>query len=162
MKHLKSYNLFEGFSEDFYTGIESIKSKYELELENFRQEMKQQVDQFMFELTDSYSNIKTFQNNFIEDDDPSIWYFLKCEWKDVDKFIELLEETSERIKEQLNLGFRLTAILSFYDNDNKIEHKVEHGHSIVINKLQDWIKLVKSHKDGGEKYDFLEISLNIV
>ncbi len=159
MKYLKSYNIFEGFSQDFYIGINSIESKYESELEKFRQDAKSEVDQFMFDLTDPYSNIKTTQNHFIENDDPSLWYFLKCDWKDIDEFISLLEETSQRIKEQLDLGFKLSGELFSNKWDGK--HDIEHGFVISIDKLKKWIDLIKNHKDGGG-YDWLEIKVNIV
>lgn len=157
MKYLK---LFEGFSQDFYDGLDSIKGKYKSELDEFRKKMKDEVDQFMFDLTDSYSDNNEYKNNFIENDDPSLWYFLKCDWKDIDEFIDLLEETSNRIKEQLNLGFKLSGEL--FSNKWNGKHEVEHGFIIGIDRLKNWIDSVRNLRGGDEKYDWLEIKVNIV
>ncbi len=84
MRYLK---LFEGFSEDFYNDLKSLEDKYKLDKENLRKSYKDKVDQFMFDLTDDYSNQNTHQNDFIEDEDPSVWYYLKCKWVDIDNFL---------------------------------------------------------------------------
>jgi hypothetical protein len=87
MKWLK---LFEGFREDFYKSVGDLQSEYESNRKKLFSDAKAKVDEFMFDLTDDFSDQKTHQNDFIEDDDLSIWYHLKCDRKDFERLYNYL------------------------------------------------------------------------
>lgn len=55
MKYLK---LFEGFVDDFQNNITALSAKYNSDKEYLFKIFKEEVDQFMFDLTDEYSDVK--------------------------------------------------------------------------------------------------------
>jgi hypothetical protein len=149
MKYLK---LFESFGDDFKKSLNDLQDKYESDKEQLFKRCKDRVDQFMFDLTDDYSNQSTYQNDFIEDDDPrvSIWYFLKCEWKDFEKFLNLLQETDERLQSELGLKVMLTSRIK-----GKFEgyHELHHGFSISVSKT---IEIYNNYYSGERRLNSKE------
>ena len=111
MKWLK---LFESFREDFYKSVGDLQSEYESNRKKLFSDAKAKVDEFMFDLTDDFSNQNTNQNDFIwrfwtkpEEGDLSIWYHLKCDRKDFERFIQLLTDVRERLIDELGLDINL-------------------------------------------------------
>ncbi len=147
MRYLK---LFEGFSEDFYNELKSLENKYKSDKEELVKSYKHKVDQFMFDLTDDYSDQSTYQNDFIEDDDPSLWYHLKCEWKDFEMFLNLLQETDERLKSELGLKIMLTARIK-----GKFEgyHDLYHGFNTSVATI---VKIYNDYYSGERRLNSKE------
>lgn len=149
MRYLK---LFEGFSEDFYNELKSLEDKYKSDKEELVKSYKHKVDQFMFDLTDDYSNQTTDQIDYIENDDPrvSIWYFLKCEWKDFEKFLNTLKEVNERLQSELGLKIMLTAEIK-----GKFEgyHALHHGFNISVLKT---IEIYNDYYSGERRLNSKE------
>ena len=144
MKYLK---LFEGFSDDFYTDLKSLEDKYNSDKKNLLKRYKDEVDQFMFDLTDDYSD--PYQNDFIENDDPSIWYYLKCEWEDFEKVISILQEVNERLKSALNLKIILTAQIDFVI-------QINNGFKMSVEEL------FKYHKEYFTRFGRSEESMKMI
>ncbi len=57
--------LFEGFAEDYNDDLKALSDKYNSDKKNLLKRYKDEVDQFMFDLTDEYSHSKS---SFIEED----------------------------------------------------------------------------------------------
>ena len=77
MRYLK---LFESFREEFYKSVNDLQSEYESNRKKLFSDAKAKVDEFMFDLTDDFSDEKTSQQDFIEEDwRLSVWYHLKCD-----------------------------------------------------------------------------------
>jgi hypothetical protein len=161
MKYLK---LFEGFSEDFYSDLKSLEDKYESDKVKIRKSYKDKVDQFMFDLTDDYSNQSTYILDFIEEDDPSLWYHLRCEWKDFEKFINILKEVDLRLQHELELKIMLKAYIKGKFTGS---HTISHGFSINVEKL---CKEHEQHKGRSEEhkkavndiYEYVEFKINVL
>ena len=80
---MKWIKLFEGFREDFYKSVDDLQTEYKSNLKKLFSDSKVKVDEFMFDLTDDFSDEKTGQQDFIEEDwRLSVWYHLKCDRKD--------------------------------------------------------------------------------
>ena len=74
-----------GFREVFYKSVDDLQTEYKSNLKNLFSDYKVKVDEFMFDLTDDFSDQKTNQQDFIEIVRTaflSVWYHLKCDRKD--------------------------------------------------------------------------------
>ena len=120
MKYLK---LFENFRDDFYKSVKDLESKYNSDREKLFSQAKSKVDEFMFDLTDdfSYQNHRRYRD-FIEDDGLSIWYFLKCDRADIDKFLQILSEIRDRLEEEMDLDIWIE-MSGFKDGDETSLHE---------------------------------------
>ena len=94
--------LFEGFVDDFQNNITTLSTKYNSDKEYLFKNFKEEVDQFMFDLTDEYSDVKDSCMWVTSTFDPNIYYFLKCKWVDFEKLIGILQEVTEKL-ESVNL-----------------------------------------------------------
>ena len=129
MKWLK---LFENFRDNFYISVSDLETEYKSKKKKLFQDAKAKVDDFMFDLTDDFSDQKTNQQDFIEDDDLSVWYHLKCDRKDFERFIELLSDVKDRLKDELGLDIRLRVDAWVKADTNfgpgNIRHSFNHGY----------------------------------
>lgn len=129
MKWLK---LFENFRDNFYISVSDLETEYKSKKKKLFQDAKAKVDEFMFDLTDDFSDQKTNQQDFIEDDDLSVWYHLKCDRKDFERFIELLSDVKDRLKDELGLDIRLRVDAWVKADTNfgpgNIRHSFNHGY----------------------------------
>lgn len=129
MKWLK---LFENFRDNFYISVSDLETEYKSKKKKLFQDAKAKVDDFMFDLTDDFSDQKTNQQDFIEDDDLSVWYHLKCDRKDFERFIELLSDVRDRLKDELVLDIRLRVDAWVKADTNfgpgNIRHSFNHGY----------------------------------
>lgn len=129
MKWLK---LFETFREDFYKSVDDLEEEYKSNRKKLFSEAKAKVDEFMFDLTDDFSDQKTNQQDFIEDDDLSVWYHLKCDRKDFERFIQLLSDVRERLIDELGLDMKLKVDAWVKADTNfgpgNIRHSFNHGY----------------------------------
>ena len=138
MKWLK---LFENFRDDFYISVNDLETEYKSKRKKLFSEAKSKVDEFMFDLTDDFSDQKTNQQDFIEEDDLSVWYHLKCDRKDFERFIELLSDVKDRLKDELGLDIRLKVDACVKADTNfgpgNIRHSFNHGY------LSRWDELMR-------------------
>ena len=56
---MKWIKLFEGFREDFYKSVDDLQTEYKSNLKKLFSDSKAKVDEFMFDLTDYFSDEKT-------------------------------------------------------------------------------------------------------
>ncbi len=145
MKYLK---LFEGFREDFYKSVNDLKSEYESNRKKLFSDAKAKVDEFMFDLTDDFSDQKTHQNDFIEDDDLSIWYYLKCDRKDFESFIQALTDTRERLIDELGLDMNLK-VDAWLIGGEQVNHSFNHG---FLSKWEEMMKYIEGYSNTKPEY----------
>jgi hypothetical protein len=134
MKWLK---LFESFRNDFYKSVSDLENNYKSERKKLFDEAKAKVDEFMFDLTDDFSDQKTRQQDFIEEDDLSIWYYLKCDRKDFESFLELLSDVRERLVDELGLDMKL--IVNAYLEGKTGFHQFNHGFESTYDEMMKYI-----------------------
>jgi hypothetical protein len=96
----------------------------------------------MFDLTDDFSDQKTHQNDFIEDDDLSIWYYLKCDRKDFERFIELLTDVRERLVDELGLDMNLK-VDGWLIADESANHTFNQFSSSRYGFISKWDEMMK-------------------
>lgn len=131
MKYIK---LFESFREDFYKSIRDLENKYESEKEQLFNEAKVKVDEFMFDLTDDFSD-SNFESDFIESGDLSIWYHLRCDRDELEKLVELMKDVRARLIDELGLNMKVSMSLSY---------GAILGYNMDIEKLISFISGLKS------------------
>lgn len=131
MKYIK---LFESFREDFYKSIRDLENKYESEKEQLFNEAKVKVDEFMFDLTDDFSD-SNFESDFIESGDLSIWYHLRCDRDELEKLVELMKDVRSRLIDELGLNMKVSMSLSY---------GTILGYNMDIEKLISFISGLKS------------------
>lgn len=131
MKYIK---LFESFREDFYKSIRDLENKYESEKEQLFDEAKSKVDEFMFDLTDDFSD-SNFESDFIESGDLSIWYHLRCDRDELEKLVELMKDVRARLIDELGLNMKVSMSLSY---------GAILGYNMDIEKLISFISGLKS------------------
>lgn len=131
MKYIK---LFESFREDFYKSIRDLENKYESEKEQLFNEAKVKVDEFMFDLTDDFSD-SNFESDFIESGDLSIWYHLRCDRDELEKLVELMKDVRTRLIDELGLNMKVSMSLSY---------GAILGYNMDIEKLISFISGLKS------------------
>lgn len=171
MRYLK---LFEGFREDFYNSVKDLEAKYESDKKKLFSDAKLEVDELMFDLTDDYSDQKRFQNDFIEDNDLSVWYFLKCKGKEFLNVWEIIKECSSKLDEKLGLelrckisGFYLSASLdpSNTGSTSTRKHEYNLGFMSKISEMQEYIDSVEDTIRPDRKsdsYDYYEIQIQVI
>lgn len=150
MKYLK---LFESFRDDFYKSVNDLKSEYDSNRKELFNNAKKEVDDFMFDLTDRFSDQKTYQNDFIEDDDLSVWYHLKCKPEYFVEFIKTLIDVEERISSAL--GLEISVTLGGLSQD--YVHPLNNGNHFKLNQLLKWIGDI----EGGYRKKFTEVFSNL-
>lgn len=133
--------LFEGFRDDFYKSVSDLEDKYKSDRKKLFSDTKAKIDEFMFDLTDDFSDQNTGQQDFIEEDDLSVWYYLKCDRKDLEKVIELISDARERLIDELGLDINLRVMAYLKDNGNFVSHSFNHGF------LSSWAEMM-SYIDG--------------
>jgi hypothetical protein len=160
MRYLK---LFEGFREDFYKSVNDLQSEYESNRKKLFSDAKAKVDEFMFDLTDDFSDQNTHQNDFIEDDDLSIWYYLKCDRKDFERFIQSLTDVRERLIDELGLDMNLK-VDGWLKCDEPVNHTFNHG---FLSKWDEMMKYINGYSKmkpeyGIDQYAYFTFKIQIL
>jgi len=129
MKWLK---LFESFRDDFYISVNDLEEEYKSKRKKLFSDAKAKVDEFMFDLTDDFSGETNDRQNTIEGEDLSVWYYLKCDREDFERFIEMLSDVKDRLKDELGLDIRLKVDAWVKADTNfgpgNISHSFNHGY----------------------------------
>jgi hypothetical protein len=112
MKYLK---LYENFSSDFYERLEKLDKEYIENRKKIRQDFKDEVDDYMFDITDRWG-----YESFIEEDDPVIWYQIRFKHEDVQKVYDELKMANDRLKNTLGLQIRVEMIYRRMNTGAKI------------------------------------------
>jgi hypothetical protein len=88
--------LFESFVDD----IKEIKSKQDVLIENLKKEIKSEIDNFMFDVTDEFEIDGSGIGLDLEDETFELFYnvWFKFNSNDIEKLIKLLYETEVRMK----------------------------------------------------------------
>lgn len=158
MKWLK---LFESFRNDFYKSVSDLENNYKSGRKKLFDEAKAKVDEFMFDLTDDFSDQKTRQQDFIEEDDLSIWYYLKCDRKDFESFLELLSDVRERLVDELGLDMKLKVDGRLKCDDN---HTFNHG---FISNFDEMMKYISGYSNmkpeyGLDQYSYFTFQIQVL
>ena len=161
MKWLK---LFEGFRDDFYKSVRDLEEDYKSNRKKLLDEAKAKVDQFMFDLTDDFSDEKTTQMNFIEEDKLSVWYYLRCDRKDFERFMKLLTDARERLVDELGLDMNLKVDGWFKIHTNPVNHTFNHG---FISKWDEMIKYIEGYSNmkpeyGLDQYQYFTFKIQVL
>ena len=114
MRYLK---IFENFVDDFYKSISDLDKKYTSERQKLFADVKSKVDEFMFDLTDDFSNENTHRVNYIafgpgrerdgDRKDISIYYFLRCDINEYKHFEELLKNAEKAVFDEFGLTMKI-------------------------------------------------------
>lgn len=114
MRYLK---IFENFVDDFYKSVKDLDKKYTSERQKLFAAVKSKVDEFMFDLTDDFSNENTHRVNYIDFGpgrdrdgdrmDISIYYFLRCGINEYKHFEELLKNAEKEVFDEFGLTMRI-------------------------------------------------------
>lgn len=93
MQYLK---LFESFVDD----IKEIKSKQDVLIQNLKKEIKSEIDDFMFDVTDEFEIDGSGVDLDLENESFVVFYNIWFEFNsnDIEKLIKLLYETEVRMK----------------------------------------------------------------
>ena len=164
MRYLK---IFESFSRDFYTKLEDLEREYKRAKKEHLESTKEKVDQFLFDLTDNWSYITEFTNDFIEEDDPSIWYHLRCNGLEFMNFWESTLDCDENLRSELDLCIKVK-IDGYYKTENNImrKHELLHGWMAKLSEMQAYIDGMNNLKEdvlGKPKdYDHFIITINVI
>jgi hypothetical protein len=160
MKWLK---LFESFREDFYKSVGDLQSEYESNRKKLFSDAKAKVDEFMFDLTDDFSDQKTHQNDFIEDDDLSIWYYLKCDRKDFERFLKLLSDVRDRLVDELGLDMKLK-VDGWLKCDEPVSHTFNHGFLSNFDEMMKYINGYSNMKPeyGLDQYAYFTFKIQVL
>lgn len=160
MRYLK---LWESFRQDFYQSVEDLESKYKSERKRLFSEAKDKVDEFMFDLTEDFSGEETHSQNFIEEDDLSIWYYLKCDRKDFEDFIKRLDSVRVRIKQVLDLDIKLKVDAYITGSGLPVNHTFNHGHLSNWNEMMEYIDGYGKMKPeyGLDQYAYFKFQIQL-
>jgi hypothetical protein len=159
MKWLK---LFESFRNDFYKSVSDLETEYKSNRKKLFSDAKANVDEFMFDLTDDFSDQKTHQNDFIEDDDLSVWYHLKCDRKDFERFIELLSDVKDRLSSELGLDMKLK-VDGWLKCDEPVSHTFNHG---FLSNFDEMMKYINGYGNmrpeyGLDQYQYFTFTIQV-
>jgi len=160
MKYLK---LFEGFREDFYKSVDDLENDYKSNRKKFFSDSKAKVDEFMFDLTDDFSDEKNSQQNFIEEDwRLSVWYHLKCDRKDFERFIESLTDIKERMLDELGLDMKLK-VDGWLKCDEPVNHPFNFGILSNFDEMMEYIKGYSNMKPeyGLDQYAYFTFKIQV-
>lgn len=169
MKWLK---LFESFRNDFYKSVSDLETEYKSNRKKLFDEAKTKVDEFMFDLTDDFSDQKTNQQDFIEIARTaflSIWYYLKCDRKDFERFIELLSDVKERLVDELGLDMKLKvdAYITDYTVNGRpglpVSHTFNHGFLSNFDEMMKYINGYSNMKPeyGLDQYSYFTFTIQV-
>ena len=164
MKWLK---LFESFREDFHKSVSDLEEEYKSNRKKLFSDAKATVDEFMFDLTDDFSDQKTHQQDFIEEEDLSVWYHLKCDRKDFERFLELLSDVKDRLKDEFGLDIRLSVDAWVKADTNlgpaNIRHPFNHGYMSRWDEMMKYIDGYKGVKPerGLEQYQYFTFKIQV-
>jgi hypothetical protein len=161
MKWLK---LFEGFRDDFYKSVDDLENDYKSNRKKLFSDSKAKVDEFMFDLTDDFSDEKTTQQNFIEEDwRLSVWYYLKCDRKDFERFIESLTDIKERMLDELGLDMKLK-VDGWLKCDEPVNHTFNHGFLSNFDEMMEYIKGYSNMKPeyGLDQYAYFTFKIQVL
>lgn len=151
---MKWIKLFEGFREDFYKSVDDLETEYKSNRKKLFSDSKVKIDEFMFDLTDDFSDEKTGQQDFIEEDwCLSVWYHLKCDRKDFERFLELLKDVRERLIDELGLDMKLKIDgwlkPSPHHSDQPINHTFNHG---FLSNFDEMMKYIDGYGNMKPEY----------
>ena len=163
MKWLK---LFESFRNDFYKSVSDLETEYKSKRKKLFDEAKTKVDEFMFDLTDDFSDQKTNQQDFIEIVRTaflSIWYYLKCDRKDFERFIELLSDVKERLVDELGLDMKLK-VDGWLKCDEPVSHTFNHGFLSNFDEMMKYINGYSNMKPeyGLDQYAYFTFKIQVL
>ena len=114
LKHLKTYKIFESFKED----ILNFKSN----LNNLKQEIKSEVDDYMNYFTDEFHSPNTDIDLILDNEYFEINYMdVVCDFSDkrLQEFINLLIEVEDRMKRNLDVKILISTKLFTKENKDK-------------------------------------------
>ena len=151
---MKWIKLFEGFRDDFYKSVDDLETEYKSNRKKLFSDSKVKIDEFMFDLTDDFSDEKTSQQDFIEEDwRLSVWYHLKCDRKDFERFLELLKDVRERLIDELGLDMKLKIDgwlkPSPHHSDQPINHTFNHG---FLSNFDEMMKYIDGYGNMKPEY----------
>ena len=160
MRYLKIY---ETFRQDFYQSIEDLESKYKSERKRLFSEAKDKVDEFIYDLVDDFSDEKVNQQDFIEEDDLSVWYHLKCDRKDFEDFIKRLTDLRTRIRKVLGLYLKLK-VDGWLKCDEPVSHTFNHGFLSDFDEMMEYIDGYGNMKPeyGLDQYAYFTFKIQIL
>lgn len=160
---MKWIKLFEGFRDDFYKSVDDLETEYKSNRKKLFSDSKAKVDEFMFDLTDDFSDEKTSQQNFIEEDwRLSVWYYLKCDRKDFERFIESLTDIRERMLDELGLDMKLK-VDGWLKCDESLNHTFSHGFLSTFGEMMEYIKGYSNMKPeyGLDQYAYFTFKIQV-
>lgn len=160
--------LFEGFRDDFYKSVDDLENDYKSNRKKLFSDSKVKIDEFMFDLTDDFSDEKTSQQDFIEEDwRLSVWYHLKCDRKDFERFLELLKDVRERLIDELGLDMKLKIDgwlkPSPHHSDQPINHTFNHGFLSTFDEMMKYIDGYGNMKPeyGLDQYAYFTFKIQV-
>ena len=161
MRYLKIY---ETFRQDFYQSIDDLESKYKSDRKKLFSDAKDKVDEFMFDLVDDFSDEKAYQQDFIEEDDLSVWYHLKCDKKDFEDFIERLTDSRTRINKVLDLDMKLEVDAHFPKSALSMSHDFNNGFLSDFDEMMEYIDGYGNMKPeyGLDQYAYFTFKIQIL
>lgn len=163
MKHLK---LYESFRSDFKEDLNSAKHNYETQVEKIKQDIKQKVDDYMFDILDEY---QTHNDSFVKintvDDTFEITYNnIVCKLSEIDNFLKLIRDVSDVIEKQLELSILFWVTGNYTGDDGDVDEldftigKLTFSHVMnEIDSLKHDVSLFEIDSDSS-KYS-IELSI---
>ena len=160
MRYLKIY---ETFRQDFYQSIDDLETKYKSDRKKLFSDAKDKVDELMFDLVDDFSDEKVNQQDFIEEDDLSVWYHLKCDRKDFEDFIKRLSDLRTRIRKVLGLDMKLK-VDGWLKCDEPVSHTFNHGFLSNFDEMMKYINGYSNMKPeyGLDQYAYFTFTIQIL
>ena len=160
MRYLKIY---ETFRQDFYQSIDDLETKYKSDRKKLFSDAKDKVDELMFDLVDDFSDEKVNQQDFIEEDDLSVWYHLKCDRKDFEDFIKRLSDLRTRIRKVLGLDMKLK-VDGWLKCDEPVSHTFNHGFLSNFDEMMKYINGYSNMKPeyGLDQYAYFTFKIQIL
>ena len=118
----------------------------------------------MFDLVDDFSDEKVNQQDFIEEDDLSVWYHLKCDRKDFEDFIKRLTDLRTRMREVLGLDMKLKVDAHFPKDSLSITHTFNHGFLSNFDEMMKYIDGYGNMKPeyGLDQYAYFTFKIQIL
>ena len=149
MKHLKKYKIFESLRDDFKSDLKRVESNYKLELDKIKNKIKEEVDDYMFDILDeyqtnkdSYINVGTLDGVFEIGYDNIEFNLSKSE-----EFLKIIQESLERIKSQLGLNFKFSGYV-LYSGLDKDFHFTS-GDIVDFKQLKRDLKSIEEDENGS-------------
>lgn len=142
LKHLKTYQLFESFKED----ILDFKSNHLILLNNLKQEIKSEVDDYMNYFTDEFYSPNSSIGIDLDNECFEVYYMdVVCDFSDksLQEFINLLREVENRMKKNLNVRILIsTKLFTKKNKDQNFWEELRYGSFLNLDTFTYAIKNV--------------------